>query len=352
MSTKTVLELAHLVGGRLEGDGAVSIAGAASILRAQPGDITLCDTARLAARVAASSASAVVVPDGFPETQISRIVVADVHGAFAQIVALFRPAHACRPIGKSSAAHIAPSARLADDVQVHPFATVGEEVEVGEGTVIHAGVHVMAGCRIGRHVTLFPQVVLYENTVVGDRSTIHAGAIIGGYGFGYQTVNGVHQRAAQLGHVEIGCDVEIGAGTTIDRGTYDATVVGDGTKIDNQVMIGHNCRLGKHNLICSQVGIAGSCTTGDYVVMAGQVGLSDHLTIGDRAVLGAKAGLMNDVPEGAVFIGVPATPERDQWRMWGHVRQLPEVRRQLKKLQQAVDTLLESPSLHRQPDAA
>ena len=115
--------------------------------------------------------------------------------------------------------------------------------------------------------------------------------------------------------------MEIGAGTTIDRGTYDATVIGDGTKIDNQVMIGHNCRMGKHNLICSQVGIAGSCTTGDYVVMAGQVGLSDHLHIGNRAILGAKAGLMNDVPDGAVFIGVPATPERDQWRMWGHVRQ-------------------------------
>ena len=117
-------------------------------------------------------------------------------------------------------------------------------------------------------------------------------------------------------------------------------------------MIGHNCQLGKHNLICSQVGIAGSCTTGDYVVMAGQVGLSDHLNIGDRAVLGAKAGLMNDVPEGGVFIGVPATPERDQWRMWGHVHQLPNMRRQLKRLQQQIDKATGDPRSDNQQDAA
>ena len=352
MSTRTLQELATLVGGRVEGHGGIEIRGAASILRAQVGDITLCDTPRLAPRVNASRAAAVVVPADFPETTIPRIIVGDVHAAFSQIVAHFRPPRPPRPVGRSPLAHIAPSARLADHVEVHPFATVGEDVVVEDGTVIHAGVHIMAGCRVGKNVTLFPQVVLYENTIVGDRSTIHAGAIIGGYGFGYQTVNGEHQRGAQLGHVEIGCDVEIGAGTTVDRGTYDATLIGDGTKIDNQVMIGHNCRLGKHNLICSQVGIAGSCTTGDYVVMAGQVGLSDHLTIGNRAVLGAKAGLMNDVPDGAVFIGVPATPERDQWCMWGHVRQLPEVRRQLKKLQQTVDSLVDPAAPHHQQDAA
>ncbi len=210
----------------------------------------------------------------------------------------------------------------------------------------------MAGCRIGEGVILFPNVVLYPGTVVGARCTIHAGAIIGGYGFGYQTVEGAHRRGAQLGNVEIGCDVEIGAGTTIDRGTYDATTIGDGTKIDNQVMIAHNCQIGKHNLICSQVGIAGSCKTGDYVVMAGQVGLSDHLNIGHRAILGAKAGLMNDVPDDAVFIGIPATPERDQWRMWGHVRQLPNLRRQLKKLQQQLEEATRAGSTVSQQDAA
>jgi UDP-3-O-[3-hydroxymyristoyl] glucosamine N-acyltransferase len=335
--TLSLQQLSDLVGGEVRGDERTQIRGAASIARVQPGEITLADAPKLLSVLAASPAAAAVVTPDFPSTTMPCLLVQDVHTAFTKIVLHFRPLQEVHRVGRSPAAYVARSARLADDVQVHPLASVGEDVVVGSGTVIHAGVHIMAGCRIGRDVTLFPNVVIYENTVIGDRTVIHACAAIGAYGFGYHTVNGVHVRGAQLGNVEIGSDVEIGAGTTIDRGTYDATVIGDGTKIDNQVMIGHNCRLGKHNLICSQVGIAGSCTTGDYVVMAGQVGLSDHLHIGSRAILGAKAGLMNDVPDGAVFIGVPATPERDQWRMWGHVRQLPDMRRQLKKIMQQLD---------------
>lgn len=333
VSTATLASLAALVGGEVEGNEEVMIRGAATVDHCQQGDITLADTAQRIESLNKAAASAVVVSRGFPPTLQPRIVVDDVHQAFAQIVSRFRPHHESPCTGCSDAAHIAPSARIAADVIVHPFATVGPDVVMESGAIIHSGAHVMAGSRIGPGVVLFPNVVLYPGTIVGARSVIHGGATVGGYGFGYQAVDGVHVRGAQLGNVEIGCDVEIGAGTTIDRGTYDATTIGDGTKIDNQVMIGHNCRIGKHNLICSQVGIAGSCTTGDYVVMAGQVGLSDHLHVGHRAILGAKAGLMNDVPDDAVFIGIPATPERDQWRMWGHVRQLPNMRRQLKKLQ-------------------
>jgi UDP-3-O-[3-hydroxymyristoyl] glucosamine N-acyltransferase len=335
--TKTLQQLADLVGGEVRGDAQTPITGAASIARVQPGEITLADAAKLLSPLATSAAAAVVVTPEFPPTAVPGIVVQDVHAAFAKIVGQFRPPRETPHVGRSPAAYVAASAQLAENVDVHPLASIGEDVVIESGTIIHSGVHIMAGCRIGRDVILFPNVVIYENTVIGDRSVIHAGAAIGAYGFGYHTVDGTHVRGAQLGNVEIGCDVEIGAGTTIDRGTYDATVIGDGTKIDNQVMIGHNCRLGRHNLICSQVGIAGSCTTGDYVVMAGQVGLSDHLHIGHRAILGAKAGLMNDVPDGAVYIGVPATPERDQWRMWGHVRQLPDMRRQLKKILQQLD---------------
>ena len=130
--------------------------------------------------------------------------------------------------------------------------------------------------------------------------------MLGAYGFGYSTADGRHQLNAQLGYVEVGDHVEIGAGTTIDRGTYGPTVIGSGTKIDNLVQIGHNCRIGRHNLICSQVGIAGSCSTGDYVVMAGQVGLADHLHIGDGALLGAKSGVMTD----ALRRAIQARPSR------------------------------------------
>ena len=150
-----------------------------------------------------------------------------------------------------------------------------------------------------------PGVVLYENTIVGDRTIINGNAVIGAYGFGYTHVAGRHVLSAQLGYVRIGCDVEIGAGTTVDRGTYGATSIGDGTKIDNQVQIAHNCRIGRHNLICAQVGIAGSTSTGDYVVMGGQAGLRDHVHIGTGARLSAMAGITNDVPEGAVDVGHP-----------------------------------------------
>src|SRR4029078_9309158 len=170
----------------------------------------------------------------------------------------------------------------------------------------------------------------YENTILGPRVVIHAGSIIGAYGFGYECVQGRHQRSAQLGYVELEADVEIGAGTTSDRGTYGATRIREGTKIDNQVMIAHNCRIGPHNLICSHVGIAGSCTTGDYVVLDGQVGLRDHVHIGDRSVIMAQAGVINEVQPGSVLVGSPAIPEREQFHVWAASYKLPEMRKQLK----------------------
>ena len=162
-------------------------------------------------------------------------------------------------------------------------------------------------------MTIFPNAVLYENTIVGAAVRDPCQRRAGRHGFGYRFVDGRHVPARPVGQrASSAADVEIGAGTTIDRGTYGPTVIGDGTKIDNLVMIAHNCRIGRHNMICSQVGIAGSTTTGDYVVMAGQVGVRDHVHIGDGAVLGAKAGVSNDVPDGAALIGIPATPEREQ----------------------------------------
>jgi UDP-3-O-[3-hydroxymyristoyl] glucosamine N-acyltransferase len=244
----------------------------------------------------------------------------------------------------SPQAFISDSASIGHNVDVHAGVTVGRDVTIGDGSTIHAGVHLMDGCKIAENVTIFPGAVLYENTVVGARSIIHACVVLGCHGFGYKTVAGKHQLSAQLGYVEIGEDVEIGANTTIDRGTYGPTVIGDGTKIDNLVMIAHNCRLGQHNMICSQVGIAGSTTTGDYVVMAGQVGVRDHVHIGDRAVLGAMAGVVNDVPAGSHMLGAPAIPEREQKVNFAMLAKLPEMRRQLKQLTQTVDRLIRGDS--------
>ncbi|MBN1395929.1 MAG: UDP-3-O-(3-hydroxymyristoyl)glucosamine N-acyltransferase [Pirellulales bacterium] len=336
----TLAELAALVGGQTIGDDRLAIGGAAVLRDAEPGQISLVDQIEKSYLLEGCQASAVVVPRGYAPEGMSAIQVDDVHQAFATIVRYFSPPRRMPRIGISPQASIAPSARLGENVDVHPFAVIGPDVTIGANSTIHSGVHVMAGSRIGAGTTIFPNAVLYENTIVGPRCLIHAGAVLGAYGFGYGFVEGRHVLSAQLGNVVLGADVEIGACSTIDRGTYGPTTIGEGTKIDDLVMVAHNCRVGRHNMLCSQVGIAGSTTTGDYVVMAGQVGVRDHVHIGERAVLGAMAGVTNDVPDGARMIGIPATPEREQKIKQAALSKLPEMRRQLKQLQRAVDELV------------
>jgi UDP-3-O-[3-hydroxymyristoyl] glucosamine N-acyltransferase len=338
----TLSEIACLVEGELHGDGATEITGADTLRDARPGEITFLEGAKLAGKLAASQATAVLVPSGFAPHEKPYVTVPDVHAAFAKVVGRFRTRSVGHPAGVAATAWISPSAQLGPGVTVYPHAVISENVRIGARSIIHSGVQILPGCSVGEDVVLFPNAVLYENTVVGARCLIHAGAVIGAYGFGYVTCNGRHQLSAQLGHVVLGDDVEIGACTTVDRGTYGATVIGDGTKIDNQVMIAHNCRIGRHNIICSQVGIAGSSSTGDYVVLAGQVGVRDHVHIGDRATVGAKGGVMNDVPAGATYLGIPAIPERQQMVMLAAQMKLPEMKKQLKALQRLVEQLTQT----------
>jgi UDP-3-O-[3-hydroxymyristoyl] glucosamine N-acyltransferase len=334
-------QLAELVNGRLCGDPTTPVTGAATLAVAVPGQITLADSAERSTRLGESLAAAAVVTPDVACPGLPTIVVDNVHEAFARIVTHFRPRRPSPRLGVSEQAVISQSAQIALGVDIHPLAVVGDDVVIGPGTTVHSGVQIMAGCVIGKDVTLFPHVVLYEDTHVGDRSIIHAGAVIGAYGFGYRQHEGRHELSAQLGYVEIGADVEIGACATVDRGTYGPTIIGEGTKIDNLVMVAHNCRLGKHNLICSQVGIAGSTTTGDNVVMAGQVGVRDHVHIGTGAVLCSKAGVPNDVGEGQVMLGSPAAPLRQQKLQMAAISKLPEMRRQFRALQRQFNELLE-----------
>lgn len=337
----SLAELAALVGGRVQGDGATSVTGAATIRDARPGDITLADSPKFVGLLAACPAAAVVLPTSLAaELDKPALVTDDVHATFARIVLHFRPSRLAGAAGISPQAWVSPQARLAADVTVHAGTTIADDVEIGAGTVVHSGVRILPGCRIGAGCTIFPNVVLYENTLLGARVIVHAGAVLGAYGFGYATKGGRHLLSPQLGYVEIGDDVEIGAGTTVDRGTYGATVIGEGTKIDNQVMIAHNCRIGRHNMICSQVGVAGSCTTGDYVVMAGQVGVRDHVNIGDRVIIGAKSGVMTDLASGQQYLGAPAVVEREEMRLVAAIHKLPEMRKELRELRRLLDAAL------------
>jgi UDP-3-O-[3-hydroxymyristoyl] glucosamine N-acyltransferase len=336
----TLRDLATFVGGELVGgEPSVPIAGGATLETAQAGDITLIDAPDKLHLLARSDAAAAIVPPGSGPLDRPTIEVPDVHAAFAAVITRFRPPRAARRTGVSPQAAVEPSARIAADVEIHPFATVGADCELGPGVTIHSGARIMAGCRIGAGTTIHPNAVLSENTVVGQRCTIHANAVLGAHGFGYKVTDGRYLLSAQLGWVELGDDVDVGAGTTIDRGTYGPTVIGTGTKLDNLVMIAHNCRLGRHNMICSQVGVAGSTSTGDWVVMAGQVGVRDHVHIGDKAVLGARSGVSCDIEPGRTVLGEPAIDLRDRKLQLATISKLPEMRKDLKALTARIDAL-------------
>ena len=332
-------ELSEIVGGHLTAQPDLKITGAASISRAQPMDITFVTSRSRFDDFLASDAAAAVVCIGLdlPETKKPCLLVEDVTGAFVEIAELFRPPVARTKIGISPEAIVSPTAIICDDVCIHPGAVIMDNVEIGFGSVIYPNVTVMENCVIGAHAQVFPNAVLYENTVVGDRSIIHAGAVLGAFGFGYKSNSGRHILCAQIGNVVVGDEVEIGANTTIDRGTYDSTTIGSGTKIDNLVMIGHNCVIGDQNLVCSQVGIAGSCTVGDYTVMGGQVGIGDHLNIGSHVAIAARSGLMHDLTDNQRVLGAPARPAREAMQIFASQAKLPELLRTVKKMERRLD---------------
>ena len=261
--------------------------------------------------------------------------------AFEKITLFFRPVRSALDDGIAPSASVDPSAKLGTGVRIGPGAFIGAEVEIGDAAEIYPGATLMAGTKVGPRTKIFPRAVLYENTVVGADCLIHAGAVLGAYGFGYDSSTAGHVLSVQYGNVVLGDQVEIGACTTIDRGTYGSTVIGSGTKIDDQVMIGHNCFIGRYNMICALTGIAGSVRTGDFVVMAGQVGVRDHVVIGDGAVLGAKAGVMGDIPAKGRYVGIPATPEKDQMRTLVAVSKLHDMRKEFKEFQTTVAKLVE-----------
>jgi UDP-3-O-[3-hydroxymyristoyl] glucosamine N-acyltransferase len=330
----TVRQLAALVNGTVVGDADLPITAACPLGEAGPGSISFVENDRHLHELHRCRASAVVVPSSWPANGWTVIQVADPLTAFVAIVRHLQGHAAPPPHGIDPLASVHPTARVGPEASVFPFARIGEASTVGARCQLHSGAVVGRRCRLGDDVVLYPNAVLYDGTVLGDRVIVHANAVLGADGFGFRLHDGRHVKVDQLGHVEVGDDVEIGACTTIDRGTFQATRIGAGTKIDNLVQVGHNCRVGRHNLFVSQMGIAGSSSTGDHVVIAGQVGIVDHVHIGDRSMIGAKAGVTKDVPPDQRMLGAPATPERDQKRILISLEKLPEMRRDLRRIKQ------------------
>ena len=347
----TIAEVAKLVGGTVIGDSSLEIRAAAPIRDAGIDCITIADDPRYETKLRQCDGPAVIVPADFPSCDKTRVVVADVHTAFARLVKYLDPPVTDSFAGISSQASVAPTAIIGEGCTIEPFAVIGEHVRLGDHVHVGSGAVIETACQIGDGTRIYPRCVLYRKTIVGQRCILHAGVVLGANGFGYNTNDGRHQLSAQLGNVVVGDDVELGANTTVDRGTYTATTIGNGSKIDNLVMIAHNCQIGEHNLICSQVGIAGSSRTGDYVVLAGQVGIGDHIDIGSGATLAAKSGVMNHVPAKSVYVGIPATPLKEQMKTFAVINKLSQwyskwkdMLKRIERIEEALGTLSNSQS--------
>ena len=253
------------------------------------------------------------------------LCVREPYRAFVEVTrALFpdagRPSSLFEAVGVAAGACVHPTARLESGVTVDPGAVIGPRAEIGAGTLINAGAVIGPAVRIGRQCVIGPNTSVI-NSLIGDRVIIHPGCHIGQDGFGYVMGAAGHRKVLQLGRVIIQDDVEIGAGTAIDRGANRDTVIGEGTKIDNLVQIGHNVSIGRHCIIVAQCGISGSVVIEDRVILAGKVGLPDNVTIGEGAIVGAGSGVMSDVPAGEKWLGYPAMRGREFLRSMMTLRQ-------------------------------
>ena len=318
----TLAAVAELTGATLPdpASGDIPVNGIGSLERAGPADVAYCEGRKFAALLRATragacfvrAAEAALVPGGTVALLTDQPQRAFVMLGRTLYPGAIRPAPMAGQAGEvSDRASVDPSARLEEDVTVEPFAVIGPEVEIGRGTIVGAGAVVGRGVRIGRGSSVSPGVTI-THALVGDRVVLHPGVRVGQDGFGFLPGAGGHLKIPQVGRVVIQDDVEIGANSTIDRGSNRDTVVGEGTKVDNLVQIGHNVMIGRHCLIAGNVGISGSATIGDFVMVGGGVGIRDNVTIGSGARIAGASAVGGDVPPGESWGGFPAIPV-DQW---------------------------------------
>ncbi|MFO1512721.1 MAG: UDP-3-O-(3-hydroxymyristoyl)glucosamine N-acyltransferase [Verrucomicrobiota bacterium] len=336
--TITAAQLAEQLRGEVLGDGSVQLTGFASAECARAGDLTFADTEAYFTAAEQSQASAILVSGEFTSAGKVTIRVPNARIAVARLLPLFFPPdeHAS---GIHPTAVVAASAQIDPTAHVGPHCVIGARMKLGARSVLLGGNHVGRDCQIGEDVLLHSNVVLYAKTQIGHRVSIHAGTVIGSDGYAYAFDEGRHRKVLQVGQVIIHDDVEIGANAAIDRGALGATVIGQGTKIDNLVHVAHNVVMGKHCLIMGQVGFAGSTQLGDYCVVASQSGIAGHLKLGKQATVGAKSGVMRDVPDGGTVLGIPAAPDKQTKRQMIALQQLPELIRRTRELEKQLAEL-------------
>ena len=339
----TVDELAERVQGRVVGDGATVIERIANLEQAGDGEIAYVDNESFLAAAAESKAACLIVTERLSEKLTDRtlIEVANPKLAFSIIGAVLHPPVTRDPSIHSTAV-VAETADIALTAYVGPNVCVGDYARVGAYTRLEAGVVLGANVTVGDHCVLQPNVVLYDGVSVGSGVILHAGVCIGADGFGYVRHELGYQKFPQIGTVIIEDDVEIGAHTCVDRAALGRTRIGRGTKLDNMVHVGHNCDIGERVVIAAQTGISGSVVIEDEAVIGGQVGFGDHTRVQKGAIIGSKAGILpGKIVRPGVWWGIPVQPLDQYKRMNAHMNRLPQMREEIKRLQQQVKELLD-----------
>jgi UDP-3-O-[3-hydroxymyristoyl] glucosamine N-acyltransferase len=335
----TLGELAAQLGCQLEGDATLDIRRVATIDQAAAGDLTFVANTKYRSSLPSTQASAVILDPGVNGAPCAVLRSPNPYLSFAKAVGLLSPCSTPKP-GIHATASVSPTVTIGEDVSIGAFAVIGEGATIGARTIIHPHVVIGSDVHLGPDCLIHARVSIRERSVLGARVVVQDGAVIGSDGFGFAPRgDGTHEKIPQTACVVIEDDVEIGANTTIDRPAVGETRIASGVKIDNLVQIAHGVVIGRNTLLAAQVGIAGSTIVGESVVLGGQVGVTGHVTVGDRVKASAKTGITGNVPADAFLSGYPSMDNLEWRKAFAVVRRLPEIRKQIKDLEQRLAQL-------------
>jgi UDP-3-O-[3-hydroxymyristoyl] glucosamine N-acyltransferase len=334
-------KIADYLGGELHGPEDLEIKAPAKIESAKKGEITFLSNPKYRQYLSATKASAVIVDSPISELKIPHIIVNNAYAGFVMLLKLYMTSSYDYFEGVSDKAYIDKSAKIDKTAKIAPLAYIGPKVKIGKNSVVFPGVIILKNVKIGNDCILYANVSVRENCIIGNRVILQNGCVIGSDGFGFAPEGDKYEKIPQLGNVIINDDVEIGANTTIDRATLGATIINEGTKLDNLVQIAHNVVIGEDTVVAAQTGISGSTEIGNHVTIGGQVGIVGHIKIDDHVMIAAQSGVSKDVAGKAVLFGSPALPIMQQKRIEVSLRHLPEMVKKMHQLENEIIALKE-----------